>query len=196
MKRFIFLVLACMGVCTSAFGQADQQARNAVDRFFFKTTELQFYNLMLPILITKDQYKIILPAIEKARERVRQTYKKELEEIHGLDPDVDQALAAARDKDQVISGVLQAKLDKLKGGILMRRLIMAQLNENDVYDAIVKALNPGQQKAMANSLTPRLIDPNLKPDKMTQEDKLRLFVRDVLLTPDYYDDMVKMSMKG
>ena|SRR2546421_4501619 len=196
MKRFIFLVLACMGMCTSAFGQADQQARNAVDRFFFKTTELQFYNLMLPILITKDQYKIILPAIEKARERVRQTYKKELEEIHGLDPDVDQALAAARDKDQVISGVLQAKLDKLKGGILMRRLIMAQLNENDVYDAIVKALNPGQQKAMANSLTPRLIDPNLKPDKMTQEDKLRLFVRDVLLTPDYYDDMVKMSMKG
>jgi len=196
MKKLMLLVLACAGLSSIACAQSEAQARSEVEAFFYKTTELQFYNLMLPILITKDQFKVIMPAIEHSRERVRLTYKKELGQIHAVEDDVDHALIAAKDKDEVPTSVLEAKLDKVKGDILVNRLIMAQLNENDVYDVIMKTLSAGQQKAMANSLSPKLIDPNLKPDKMTQEDKLRLFIRDVLLSPDFYEDLVKMSIKG
>ena len=196
MKKLILLVLACLGISALSFAQGDQQAREAIQKFDWTTTELQFYNLMLPILITKDEYKQILPPIEKARERVRRTYQKWAKEIHELQPEIDDALAASKDKDRVLPATLQAKIDHERGIMAADRLVMAQVNEDDVYDAIVKALNPGQQKAMANSLNPKMIDPSLKPDKMTQEDKLRLFIRDVLLTPDFYDDLVKMSLKA
>lgn len=196
MKMFFPATLALLALSVASFAQTPADDVNTVRQFNEKTRHLYFYNLMLPILITKDQFKVILPAIEKARERVRLTYKMERDLMKALEPKIDDSITAAAEKGQVPSAQLLAEVDQLRAKIGMQEFMMAQTNEDDVYQAISKTLNAGQLKAMANSLNPKLLNPNLKPDKMTQEEKLRLFISDVLLSIDYYDDLVKMSLKA
>ena len=65
-------------------------------------------------------------------------------------------------------------------------------NENTVYDKIVLNLNAGQKKAMANDLDPASITPGIKVESMSDEAKIRFYIRNILLDPLCYDLLVKL----
>jgi hypothetical protein len=62
-----------------------------------------------------------------------------------------------------------------------------------VMEAMKTSLNAGQMKVAANALDFKLYNPNIKPEEIKEEDRLRLYVQEVLLDPLAYDLLVKMQ---
>ena len=66
-------------------------------------------------------------------------------------------------------------------------------NVDQVYTVMAATLNKGQLKAAANSLTLAFYEPNVKPEDATEEFRIRVFVREVMLDPVTYDLLLLMS---
>jgi hypothetical protein len=194
MKKFLFMALlaTCLvGVCHA---QTEDEKNIAQIQFAAKVRKLVFYNTMLPVLMSKEQIRQILPLIEKGRERVRRVLLDEYNDIKPFQPQVDDAIKAAEDKGAVPTRDLLDKLAALVGMFKIRRAGIAEVNEDDVYDAAKKALKPSQMKILSNSINVKDYIPTAKPETMSEEDKVRLFVRNVLLDPDAYPVLVKLSI--
>jgi hypothetical protein len=131
--------------------------------------------------------------IEKVRQRVSDTLKAEYTELKPLDADMDQAIKDAEAKGTMPSHEFMRRVFAAYGKINGRRELMAQMNTNDVYDVFVKVLNAGQVTVAANALDPKFFNPKAKVEEMKTEDKVRLYVRQVLLNPMAYPILVQMS---
>jgi len=194
MKRLFLSILAVFSLCLIACAQTESESTASANRFWDKVDKLDAYNMILPLLMTKEQIRKILPSIEKARERVRTTLKTENEELRRLETKVDAAMSQAADKGAVPSHELISEIYKERVAIAQRRLAMAAVNAEDVTAAVKTALNAGQLKVAENSLNPKDFDPGLKVEEMKPDDKLILFSREILLMPQAYDILVKLSM--
>ena len=143
--------------------------------------------------MTKEQIRKLLPAIEKARQKVRDTQKAEFEDLTKFDGRADAALSAAINKGSVPT---QAQLDEfsaLFGALRMRRTQVAEENAENVCTVLMGILNAGQTKAASNQLNPKRFNPDIKVEELKTEDKVRIYCREVLLHPLAYDLLVKMS---
>lgn len=188
----------CIAVAmTSVFAGAqavDQERAQKSDEVFQKATKLDLLNQILPLLFTKEQFRDILPSIERARQRVRETQKLEADELSKLDKQLDAALKDAMEKGVVPPRELLADVSKTLQKLSIARGIISGQNTQEVFDAFVKTANAGQKKAAANALSPKLFDPSAKPEEMSDDEKLRVFVREILLHPLAYDIMRKLSI--
>lgn len=164
------------------------------DAIFIKNLKLDLYNQILPILFTKEQLRAILPAIERARQTVRETEKLEYAELKKLEKDLDAALKDAETNNKIPPPELMTRISNTLKKLGAARQLIAQMNTQGVMDAFMKAANAGQHKAAANSLNLALIMPGVKPEDVKDEDKIRIYVREVLLHPDAYEILRKLSL--
>lgn len=172
---------------------ADQMAAQS-SIIFDKNLKLDLYNQILPILFTKEQLRAILPSIERARQTVRETEKLEFEELKKLEKELDAALKDAESNQKIPPPELMTKVSNTLKKLSTARMLIVQMNTQAVYDAFMKATNAGQQKAAANSLNMALIMPGTKPEDLKDEDKIRIYVREILLHPMGYDILRKLSL--
>lgn len=172
---------------------ADQMAAQSTV-IFEKNLKLDLYNQILPILFTKEQLRAILPAIERARQAVRETEKLEFEELKKLEKELDAALKEAETNQKIPPPELMTKVSNTLKKLSTARMLIIQMNTQAVYDAFMKATNAGQQKAAANSLNLALIMPGAKPEDVKDEDKIRIYVREILLHPTGYEILRKLSL--
>lgn len=161
---------------------------------FEKNIKLDLYNQILPLLFTKEQFRALLPAIERTRQRVRETEKLEFDELQKLEAEMDKALKDAADKQALPPAALMTKISNTLKKLSVARRLIVDMNIQEVNDAFIKVANPGQQKAAANSLNLALYYPNAKPEDVKDDQKLRIFVSEVLLHPAAYDLMRKLSL--
>lgn len=185
------LMIAAVGAWAQSPGIAEKS-----DQILDKVTQLDILNRLLPLVLTKEQYGKILPAVEKARQRVRDTQKKEADELKSLEPKLDTAMKDALDKGKVPTQELLKESSALFNQFRQRRLLVGIENEDAVLKVTKETLNLGQFKAAVNAFSPRLADPTLDPAKLDDDTKLRLFVRTILLHPGAYDLLLKLSKKG
>lgn len=167
---------------------------NRAYQIYEKNIKLDLYNQILPLLFSKGQLRAFLPAIERARQRVRETEKLELDEIIKVEGDIDKALKLAETNQSIPPADLLTRISIMLKKLSLARGVIVEMNTQEVYDAFMKTANVGQQKAAANSLNLALIMPGRKPEDVKDEEKLRIFVRDVLLHPAAYDIMRKLSL--
>lgn len=198
MKTFIrvFLaVLAAMSV-TVAFSQLSPEKAKKSDDILKKARQLDLLNHLLPLVLTKDQINKLLVVVEKSRARVDQIRQMEATDLLKYETKVDDAVSKGVNKDMVPAKALLVELNKLFTAFGIRRSIAAGENADEVLAVFKKELNEGQRKAAMNSHDIKAFDPKIDVSKLTDDDKLKFYIKDVILDPYAYDLLIRMSKAG
>lgn len=190
--RWFLVLVSVMAMLSIGMSQTAEERAKKSDEILEKVKRVDLLNQILPLLLTKDQIKKILPALEKARQAVVDTNAKEFAELKKLEPKLDLALKDAKEGKTPTREVL-IEIASVFKGLEMYRKLVSENNTRDVLAAFTAATNEGQRKAAANSLRLELIDPSLDPKKMTEEEKLKTFVKIILLEPSAYNVLRDLS---
>lgn len=193
MKKLLLSLCCIVVLASSALCQSDSEKAAFESNFGYRVVQLELYNKLLPVLFTKDQLKKILPAIEKARAKVRETKLLEYTEMKKLDAKLSAALKDAQEKNLIPAPSLLSELLQANGRFNTLESAVATSNTEDVFDVLKANLNTGQIKAAGNAVPAAVMDPKTKPEDLDTDAKLRVFVRQILLHPAAYDLLVKMS---
>jgi len=182
-------MLALVGGVSAQSGDKAKKSTETLE----KMRQLDLLNQLLPLVMTKDQIRQILPAVEKARADVKAEESLEADLIAKYAARVDQAVKDGIQKGDVPDKKFLVELNALIRTMSMRRDAVAHDNVDRVLEAMKKTLNAGQLKAAANSLNPAVFLTGVKVEEMTDEAKTRLFVSEIMLDPLAYDLLVKMQ---
>ena len=191
LTRALFCVVLA-AIASLAFTQSPADKAAASDKVIDHIRQVDLLNHILPMLFTKAQLNAILPSIEKARQAVDQTHDHEYHVLIELDPKVTTAIDKAISDGQVPGRDFMKSLNDEFVKADRIRQAMGGHNEAIVYDAVVANLNSGQKKAMANDLDPATVTPGLKVETMSDEQKIKFYIRNILLDPLCYDLFLKL----
>lgn len=193
--RFILVAVALLGVFTTSFAQLTEEQKNESSEIMLNIRKLELYNQILPILLTKDQINKILTVLEKHRADSRTYEQEEHKYIVQLKKEVDDALKEAQDDGKVSDPQVVLKAISLFSIFTGRRNDMISKTMRDLSTTMKAELNEGQISAAVNAFDPRLFNPRLDPEKMTDDDKLNLWITMILLEPLAYDVILEISRK-
>ncbi|HLK13186.1 MAG TPA: hypothetical protein VKT78_00140 [Fimbriimonadaceae bacterium] len=185
--------LALFACAALSFDQGPTDKAAASDKVIDHIRQADLLNHLLPILWTKGQLNAILPSIEKARQTVELAHDNEYHKLMELDPKVSAAVDKALNDGNLPGRDLLKGVNDQLNTLQVTRTILGKRNEGLVYDALTATLNSGQKKAMANDLDPSSVTPGLKVETMSDEEKIRFYIRNILLDPLTYDLLVKLQ---
>lgn len=189
MKRFF--IVAILALCISGFSYAQEKLTPSQETMK-KMRQVDLLNHLLPLVMTKDQIRKLLPTIEKARRDVKLQIAEEDKLIAQYAAKVDKAVQDGVDKGDVPDTALLKELNALIRTMSMKREAVASDNTNMVLEVLKTTLNAGQLKAAGNSLDFKTYNPGVKTEEIKDDDRLKLFVREVVLDPYAYDIMTRM----
>jgi hypothetical protein len=196
MKFFVRLILTLLVI--SLVGGATAQTTTSArvkrsEEILKKIRETELLNQILPVLMTKEQIRKIIPEIEKAREVVRQTEAAELEVLKKLEPEVDAVLKDGYGKSKVPTREFFDQYDKEFKKMRVVRTQIILINSGKVMAVAKEVLNKGQLEAARKALSPTIFEADKDPKTLTDDEKLLMWVRVVLLDPQSYDILIKLS---
>lgn len=190
------LLAAGLAVTIAGAQTPPSPAQQKADQVLLKARKVDLLNQILPVLMTKDQIGKLLPVIEKARAAVKAVEEKERGELGALEPKLDAAIKEALDKNLVPSRDVLNNAYATFQMMQLRRQSIVNQNVDALLKVIDESWNAGQRKAAAQALRPEAFDPTLDSSKMTDEQKLRFYVRVILLDPYAYDLLIKLREKA
>ena len=157
-----------------------------------KMAELDLANRILPLLLTKDQIKKLLPEIEKARKNVRDQEKKEADRLKALQPEIDKYHA------EIFEGKTppQAFLDKMTALFKKfdnERIGVKIANALILSEAMNKNLNEGQIKAAVGVVDKIYDEQNKKWEGGTAAQKLQYYAISIFMGDRAYDLLVRLG---
>lgn len=185
----LVLAFSLLGISTAQDSEKTKIANATLERM----RQLDLLNQLIPLVMTKEQIRKLLPAIEKARRDVKIQQAEEADLIGREAARVQKAVEDGINKGDVPDVKLLRDLNALIRFMSMKRDAVASDNTKDVMTAMKATLNAGQLKAAGNSLNPRVYETKVKPEEMKDDDRLELFVREIMLDPLAYDILVKMQ---
>ncbi|MFN3684292.1 MAG: hypothetical protein ACK41F_10230 [Fimbriimonadaceae bacterium] len=193
MKALWTILIASLALAAAA-QQATQPAPQPDPKqdINYQIAKLDALNHVLPLLLTKDQANKILTALEKAREKERQVRKMEDDQLKPFRERIAKAVEDGEKKKLVPDRQLLADLAKLLGAFDRVRAATAEDNVSMIEETLKSTLNSGQLKTLAKSLDPRFFAPDLKIEEVTDSERIRIFVRAILLQPATYDLLVEL----
>lgn len=191
--KSVLIVLALMfALAGGASADQSDKSKKATETLE-KMRQLDLLNQLLPLVMTKDQIRQLLPSIEKARRDVKAQEDMEADLISKYAARVDEAVKNGTEKGDVPDKQFLKELNALVMTMSIKRNAVISDNTDLVLDQMKKVLNAGQIKAAANSLSPSIYLPGYKPEELTDEMKLKVFVREIMLDPLAYDILVKIQ---
>ena len=182
-----FAAFAAIASC--AFAQENEEAL----RINRNIRKLLVLNQLLPLLLTGSQAKALLPSIEHAHAAERRIREQELEVMKSNNHRIDAAIRAAEKGNRITTGKENERIIGMLYELGQHRASMIRTESEKVRLAMVKVLNVGQVKAASHSFDPRWLDNNLDPKTMSDEQKLRIYVRMVLLDESVTDYLISKS---
>lgn len=192
--RRAFTCILLFGLISSfALAQSDTERAAKSGEVVDKIRQLDLMNHILPIIYTKEQLNLMLPAIEKARQNVKTTQEGEYKILVQIEAKVSADLDKSINEGTLPGKQMIIDLDKVFSGMDDIRMTVGKDNEDLVWNVMKGALNSGQLKAAANSVDPHAINPSLITEKMSEEEKVRFYIRNILLDPLAYPLLVKLS---
>lgn len=193
MKAFFAFVLALVLWMSAAPAAYAQTPVPPEENTLLKIKQLELLGQILPLLMTRDQLGKVLSAIERARARSRDMERSEAAQLRAMNAELDEALKAAYDEGHVPKADLLNRVQQMLWTFTVRRAALGAENEDAVLAVLRAELNAGQIKAAANALRPQAFAPGVRPEDLTDDDKLRIFVRVILLDADAYDVLVRLN---
>lgn len=191
MMKKLLICLPLLMVAASAPAQLSRERSEASNAVLIKAAQLDLLNHLLPLLFTKEQWRKVLPAVEKAREVVKNTERNEADELAKMEKKLTDAYNAAVEKGEMPKPELLNEFHTKLRAFDNTRRAMAETNIFNVTEAFNSTANAGQKKTAMNSLNPKVFG---KVEEMKDEDKIRLFVGEVMLHPLAYEIMRKLSL--
>ena len=193
MKRFLIVLSVVLAISGAAFSQTASDKAKQSAATLDKMRQIDLLNHVLPLVMTKEQIRKLLPVIEKARRDVRTQEDLEAKILGQYAAKVDKAVQDGIDKGDVPNKELLRELNAVIRTFTMQRAAIASDNTDMVLEVVKTTLNSGQMKAAGNSLDFKLYNPNIKPEEVKDDDRLKLFIREILLDPLAYDLLVKLQ---
>lgn len=191
--NLFLLILALMGLSVSACAQVTTGQGTASDATNKKIHRLDLLIKLVPLALQKNQYAQLLAGLDKARSIQKDEQTREDAALADLDPKVSEAVDNAVQKGIYPPRDLQEDIAKKLNQMSIQQIKVGAAMIKAVYDSIQADLNAGQRKAMAGSYTAAYIDARMKPEDLTEDIRLRFYVRMVLLDPATYDLLTEMS---
>lgn len=193
MKKVILCALAAIAVFGSCFAQTTP-ASDKDTEFQNNSAKVDMLYFFLPLAMTKTQLREILPVIEKYRADCVKIKKAESTEMAELNAEVQAAVKAGLEEGKAPSNELRTKISTLFKKFDLRRTINDQVHANNLLEVCMKVWNNGQKKVAAQSLDPKSVDSTLKPDQMKEEDKIRVFIEQFMMSQAAYEVLCKLSI--
>jgi hypothetical protein len=190
-------ILICIGVIIGFFShghamQTPDQVKHS-EEVIAKMRQIDLLNQLIPLALTKAQIGALLPVVERARQKVTTIQKDEATALDKLDLKISNAI-----KKSVETGVAPPKdllneLAEATQRMSVNRVLAIDENTSNVLKVFNETLNKGQKKAAANSLSPKLVNPNAKPEEITDDEKIKYFVQEILLDPQCYTILLQLE---
>lgn len=190
-----FLVVGLLSLNLCATQQLSKDKMNKSREVLMKARSLDHLTHLLPLAMTKEQLNKLLLVVDKARQKEDAITLNEHQELVKIEPLIDGEVKRGTKDGAVPSKEVLSQCAKLFSAFTIRRTMAAEENTTDIFNAMKSILNEGQLKVAANTLDPRAFDPNAKPDSMSQDEKIKLFIKAVILDWSSYDIMVKMASR-
>jgi hypothetical protein len=190
MKKLL-ICLPLLVVASQAHGQLQKERAEASNNVLIKAAQLDLLNQLLPLVFTKEQWRKLLPSVEKARELVKTTERQEADELLKLEKRLNDAYTGAIERGELPKPELMNEYHTKIAALNNVRRMMAETNILNVMEVFEKTANAGQRKTAMNSLNPKMFG---RVEEMKDEDKVRLFVSEILLHPLAYELMTKLSI--
>jgi hypothetical protein len=189
--RVLVVTIALLLFCTG-FAQVSTNDPNKILPILDKMAELDLANRVLPLLMTKDQIKKLLPEIEKARKNVRDQEKKEADRLKALQPEIDKY------HGEIFQGKTPPKAFLDKFTTLLKkfeneRLQVKVANALLLSDAIKKNLDEGQLKAIVGVVDKIYDDQEKEWKDGTTDQKIQFYAISIFMGDRCYDLLVRLS---
>jgi uncharacterized protein YejL (UPF0352 family) len=194
-KLFLLCVISLLTGCVGAAMAQEPLTANgaASDATNAKIHQLDLLIKLVPLALQKDQFPALFVGLDKAIAYEKVEAEREDKLLADLDPDVTAAVDDAVQKGIYPKRELQEKVQKALSDT-DKKLVLIDANMVIlVYNAIQSGLNAGQRKAMAGSFSAAFIDSTVKPEDITDEVKIRYFIRRILLDPAAYKLLKEME---
>jgi hypothetical protein len=196
MKLVPFFVAGALALGAYSGAQAPSKNVQDANQVLVNIDKLNVVKFVLPLLLKKKQIGAMMAAMEKCRSKELEVRESDAKELLKLDADVKKAVSGAVEKGDYPDKALQAKVIAVQEAIITRRKIVVNENVQILEDAAKLSLDEGQLKVMVNILDPRSVDPSAKPDKMSDEEKRRFYLRAVFLDGLTYELLKVMYKKA
>ncbi|QYK52968.1 MAG: hypothetical protein KF824_11995 [Fimbriimonadaceae bacterium] len=161
-------------------------------RINLKIRRVEILDQLLPVLMTKEQIKKLLPIVEKARQMEVDLQKKELGMLKDLEPLVDKELENGIKKQMLTSAEFNAEYAKIVAKFHTGRAGLIGMSTGMVYEEMKKVLNDGQRTAAAKAV-PAVHFPGRELNSVSQEEKLKVWIREVMLDRASYELLSDMA---
>lgn len=194
MKKLLLCVFALAVACGSGLAQTSAGSTDKDIEFQKNVAKIDMLYFFLPLAMTKAQIREILPIIEKYRQDIKKIEKIESDEMAKMKAEVDAALKAGLEEGKVPGNELRTKIASMFRKFDIARQLNDQVYADKLFEACKKVWNAGQQKVAAQSVDLKSIDPSLKPDQMKDDEKMKVFIEQFLMSPAAYDVLVKLSI--
>jgi len=195
MRRLLPFALA-LGLLVVAPAQVTGDKASKSNEVLNKLRKVDLLNQLLPVALTKEQIDKLLPPLEKCRALVRKTADEEATILEKLDASVSPIVKAGLEKGDVPNVEQIRSLAAVMQGMQSQRAKVVFANTTAMTMAFTEVTNKGQQKAAANAYNPKLMDPGLKVEELTEERRMQIWIQDILLDPLTYDILVAISKRG
>ena len=194
MKYRLLLGLALAACPLFAIAQQDSaQASKTIDQVLYKIGKLNIIKYVSPLLLKKAQMNDLMTTMEKCRAKENETRIEDAKIFAQLEPKIDKAIESAINDGTYPKRDIQITVVAIQQSILARREKATNEMIDMMYTTVKKSLNEGQINALKNLINPKDVDPSYKADKMTDEEKIRLYIRQVLLDGMTYDVLREMA---
>lgn len=194
MKFKVLIALLLATVPTFVLAQkAPDQSLIDTDKTLFKIQRLNIIKYVTPLLLKKQQINDLLLTIEKCRAKELEIRKLDAAELKKVDPDLDKAIESALKDGTYPNRELQTKLIKLQEALLVRRRIATNEMVDMLFETCKKSLNEGQLTVMRNLVDPSYTEGTTKASKLPDEDKTKLFIKQIFLDGITYDILKELA---
>jgi len=190
--RTLFASLLILFASTTCLSQVVKDDPYKMTPTLEKLAEIDLANQLLPVLMTKDQIKVLLPVIEKCRTNVRAQAKKEADRLKALQSEIDKVYGEAY-KGMVPSQEFLDKITALFTKFANERVGVSLANSLLLFEKMKETLNDGQKKAVVGVVDRIFNQENKKWEDGTADQKLQYFGATLILGDRGYDMLVKLS---
>lgn len=152
-----------------------------------KIAKLDLCLKILPLALSKDQYKDLLLQIGKARQKWRGQMEQEDAELATHAVEISDTLDAAINKGIYPSKEFQTKIADMNNNASLKEAILQAGLIDGFYDFVIKSFNAGQLKVMEGSFADTFIQPGAKPGDLKPDRKIKFYIQAVFMDPWAFD---------
>jgi hypothetical protein len=196
MKFRILLVLGLALASSLCFAQDITQAGKDVDQTLLKINKLNILKYVTPLLLKKTQINALLTTLEKCQAKQKEIVALDARDLKPYEAELDKAIDSALNDGSYPKREFQGKIIAIQEALLVRR----RLATNEMVDMLLetsrKNLNEGQIAVMRNLTDPNYVEGQTKASKLSDDEKTKLYIREILLSPLAYDILKQLAKRA